>query len=153
MYLKITLFTNTFLNLSELIFGRLAESQFKSVEVELRWSRLFPPSLPCRGQGIGKQRGTISSWHKRSASRNLVVHRHGTTLRQIVQEVPLSEFRLTAVLPYVQGVSEPLRRCVEQQGIRTVFKSETTLRSNLVRPKDSVDAAKQDGARGLQDSL
>ena len=41
-------------------------------------------SLP-HSQGIGKQRGTISSWHKRTAGRNLVVHRHGTTLRQSVQ--------------------------------------------------------------------
>ena len=40
---------------------------------------------------------------------------------------------------------ESLRRCLEQQGIRTVFKSETTLRSHLVRPKDTVDPAKQDG--------
>ena len=31
----------------------------------------------------------ISSWHKRSVGRNLVVHRHGTALRQSVQEVPL----------------------------------------------------------------
>ena len=53
----------------------------------LIWSRgrLFSPSLSCRGQGIGKHRGTISSWHKRTASRNLVVHRHGTTLRQSVR--------------------------------------------------------------------
>ena len=58
---------------------------------------------------------------------------------------PLAKFKSTAVLPYVQGVSEPLRRCLEQQGIRTVFKSETTLRTHLVRPKDSVDPAKQDG--------
>ena len=53
----------------------------------LIWSRgrHFSPSLSCRGQGIGKQRGTISSWHKRTAGRNLVVHRHGTTLRLSVQ--------------------------------------------------------------------
>ena len=38
-------------------------------------------------------------------------------------------------------LSEPLYRCLEQQGIRTVFKSETTLRSHLVRPKDTVDPA------------
>ena len=47
--------------------------------------RPFSPSLSCRGQGIGKQRGTISSGHKRTAGRNLVVHRHCTTLRQSVQ--------------------------------------------------------------------
>ena len=51
------------------------------------WSkgRLFSPSLSCRGQGIGKHRGTISSWYKRTAGQNLVVHRHGTTLRESVQ--------------------------------------------------------------------
>ena len=79
----------------------VAESQFKSVRwswaattkgICLIWSRgrLLPPSLPCRGQGIGKQLGTTSSRHKRSTGRNLVVHRHGTALRQSVQEVPLS---------------------------------------------------------------
>ena len=39
---------------------------------------------------------------------------------------------------------ESLRRCLEQ-GIRTVFKSETTLRSHLVRHKDTVYPVKQDG--------
>ena len=58
---------------------------------------------------------------------------------------PVAEFKSTAVLPYVQGVSKPLRRCLEQQCIRTVFKSETTLRSHLVRPEDTVDPAKRDG--------
>ena len=64
--------------------------------------------------------------------------------RTTPKKEPVAEFKSTAVLPYVQGVSEPLRRCLEQ-GIRTVFKSETTLRSHLVRPKDTVDPAKQDG--------
>ena len=59
---------------------------------------------------------------------------------------PETEFKSTAVLPYIKkGVSEPLRRCLQQQGIRTVFKSNTTLRSHLVRLKDTVDSAKQDG--------
>ena len=65
--------------------------------------------------------------------------------RTAPKKEPVAEFKSTAVLPYVQGVSEPLRRCLEQQGIRTVFKSETTLRSHLVRPKGTVDPAKQDG--------
>ena len=49
--------------------------------------RLTFPSLTAfsRGTGIRKQLGTISSWYKRSASRNLGVNRHGTTLRQRVQ--------------------------------------------------------------------
>ena len=58
---------------------------------------------------------------------------------------PATEFKSTAVLPYVQGLSDQLRRCLQQQGVRAVFKSETALRSHLVRPKDAVDSTKQDG--------
>ena len=68
-----------------------------------------------------------------------------TKARTTPRREPVAEFKSTAVLPYVQGVSESLRRCLEQQGIRTVFKSDTTLRSHLVRPKDTVNPAKQDG--------
>ena len=57
---------------------------------------------------------------------------------------PAIEFKATVVLPYVKGVSEQLRSSLQQQGVRFVFKSETTLRSHLVRPKDAVDPAKQD---------
>ena len=52
---------------------------------------------------------------------------------------PSDEFKATAVFPYVKGLSEQLRRCLQQQGVRVVFKWETTLRSQLVDP------AKQDG--------
>ena len=45
----------------------------------------------------------------------------------------------------MKGVSEVLRRCLQQQGVRTVFKSDTTLRSHLVRPKDTLEPTKQDG--------
>ena len=60
---------------------------------------------------------------------------------------PANKFKATSVLPYVKGLSEQLRRCLQQQGVRAVFKSQTTLRSQLVRPKDVVDPAKhwQDG--------
>ena len=51
----------------------------------------------------------------------------------------------TEVSHYVKGLSEQLRGCLQQQGIRAVFKSETTLRSHLVRPKDAVEPTKQDG--------
>ena len=51
----------------------------------------------------------------------------------------------TAVLPYVKGLSEALLRSLKQQGIQTVFRFDTTLRSHLVRPKETVDPAKQDG--------
>ena len=58
---------------------------------------------------------------------------------------PINDFEATAVLPYVKGLSKQLRCCLQQQGILTVFKLETMLRSQFVRPKDSVDPAKQDG--------
>ena len=55
----------------------------------------------------------------------------------------MQEFKSTAVLPYIKGVSEVLRRCLQQQGVRTVFKSDTTLRSYLVRPKDRHSRTRQ----------
>ena len=36
--------------------------------------------------------------------------------------------------------------CLQQQGARTVFQSDTMLRSDLVRPKDVLYSSKQDGA-------
>ena len=58
---------------------------------------------------------------------------------------PTIEYKAIAVVPYVKGLSKQLRRCLQQQGIRAVLKSETTLRSHLVRPKDAVEPTKQDG--------
>ncbi|XP_066019723.1 uncharacterized protein [Pocillopora verrucosa] len=65
--------------------------------------------------------------------------------RPVNSAEPANEFKATAVLPYVKGLSEQLRRCLQQQGVRAVFKLETTLRSQLVRPKDAVDPDKRDG--------
>ena len=53
----------------------------------------------------------------------------------------MQEFKSTAI----KGVSEVLCRCLQQQGECTVFKSDTTLRSHLVRPKDALEQTKQDG--------
>ena len=55
------------------------------------------------------------------------------------------EFKSTAVLSYIQGVSEVLRPCLQHQGIRTVFKYDTALRSHLVRRKDALEPTKQNG--------
>ena len=55
------------------------------------------------------------------------------TTRPTANNEPTQEFKSTAVLPYIKGVSEVLRRCLQQQGVLTVFKSDTTLRSYLVR--------------------
>ena len=65
--------------------------------------------------------------------------------RVTANKEPPQEFNSITILPYVKGVSEFLRRCLQHQGIRTVFKSDTTLRSHLVRPKDALEPSKQDG--------
>ena len=67
-----------------------------------------------------------------------------TKTRNPTPERETAEFKSTAVLPYIKGVSEPLHRHLQQQGIRTVFKSDTTIRSRLVRPKDPADPNKED---------
>ena len=67
-----------------------------------------------------------------------------TKTRNPTPERETAEFKSTAVLPYIKGVSEPLHRHLQQQGIRTVFKSDTTIRSRLVRQKDPADPNKED---------
>ena len=42
---------------------------------------------------------------------------------------PVTEFKSTAVLPYVKEVQETLRCCLQPQGNRAVLKSDTRLRS------------------------
>ena len=56
----------------------------------------------------------------------------------------VTQFKSTAVFPHVKGVPEPLRRCIQLQGIRAVFKSDTTLRSHLIRLKDTVNLIRKD---------
>ena len=46
---------------------------------------------------------------------------------------PADEFKATVVSPYVKGLSEQLRRCLQQQGVGAVIKSETTRRFQLVK--------------------
>ena len=46
---------------------------------------------------------------------------------------------------YPMSKAYPNNCCLQQQSICTVFKSETTLKSHLVRPKDAVELTKQDG--------
>jgi len=56
----------------------------------------------------------------------------------------MAEFKSTAILPYLREVLESLSRYLEEKGIPTVFKADMTLRLNLMRPKDTVNPAKQD---------
>ena len=66
-------------------------------------------------------------------------------MKQSNSAEPTNKYKATAVLPYFKGLSEPLRHCLQEQGICAVFKSEITLRSHLVRRKDAVEPIKQDG--------
>ncbi len=49
---------------------------------------------------------------------------------------PKKEFKGFIVVSYVQGLSEPFKRILENVGIRVYFKGGCTLKSQLVSPKD-----------------
>ena len=59
--------------------------------------------------------------------------------------IPFPQYIYGGSTLHIKGVSEVLRRCLQQHGVRTVFKSDTTLRSHLVQPKDTLEPTKQDG--------
>ena len=87
-------------------------------------------------------------YHRYLFRTDILLYLYESSQRQQEQQPnkePTQEFTSIAVLPYIKGVSEVLSRCLQQQGVRTVFKSGTTLRSHLVRPKDALELTKQDG--------
>ena len=92
-----------------------------------------------------KKRNILSSVLVSNGYPSSFVRKLTKTTRPTANKEPTQKFKSTAVLPYIKGVSEVLRRCLQQQGVRTVFKSDTTLRSHLVRPKDALEPTKQDG--------
>lgn len=67
-----------------------------------------------------------------------------TKARTAPRREPVAEDKSTAVFLCVQGVSQSLCCCLEQQGIGTVFEFDTTLWSHLVWAKDTINLAKQD---------
>ena len=79
----------------------------------------------------GKETFVISSCFKQLS---LLLCTEGYETKKFPPPPPLTssdsvtQFKSTAVFPHVKGVSEPLRRCIQLQGIRAVFKSDTTLR-------------------------
>ena len=72
---------------------------------------------------------------------NVVWGRAEILLWVAANKEPAQEFKSTVVLSYINGVTEVLRRCLQHQDIRTVFKSDTTLRSHLVWHKDTLQAS------------
>ncbi|XP_022104795.1 uncharacterized protein LOC110986850 [Acanthaster planci] len=53
-------------------------------------------------------------------------------------EAERPEYKAFTVLPFMDGISGRLKRILEDQGVCTVFRSSTTLRSQLVRLKDPI---------------
>ena len=103
--------------------------------------------LTSKPSAISKEKKHLSSVLVSNAS---FVRKLTKTTRPTANKEPPQEFKSTAVLPYIKGVSEVLHRCLQQQGVRTVFKPGTTLRSHLVRPKDTLEPTKQDGPASIK---
>ncbi|XP_068692347.1 uncharacterized protein [Montipora foliosa] len=101
--------------------------------------------LVTKPSGISKEKKHLSSFLVSNGYPLSFLQKITKTRKPSSSAEPTIEYKSTAVLPYVNGLSEQPRRCLHQQGIRAVFKSEITLRSHLVRPKDAVEPTKQDG--------
>ncbi len=56
--------------------------------------------------------------------------------RQGSSDKPKKEYRGFIVVPYVQGLSEPYKRLMENAGIRVYFTGANMLKSQRVSPKD-----------------
>ena len=64
----------------------------------------------------------VSRWNHFERSIATFVQKLTKTTR--ANHGPMQEFKSTAILPYIKGVSEVLRRYLQQQGVRTLFKSD-----------------------------
>ena len=101
--------------------------------------------LTSKPSAISEEKKHLSSVLVSNGYPSSFVRKLTKTTKPIANKEPTQKFKSTLVLPYIKGVSEVLRRCLQQQGIRTVLKSDTTLRSHLVRPKDALEPTKRDG--------
>ena len=147
--------------------GRLTTSVYRSQRIPISTQRMIPPPPPTPAQSV--KRSIVKSLYERAQrleTKPFVISKekkllssadvsHGYPL-SFLQKItktrkpsssaePTIEYKSIAILPYIKSLSEQLLRYLQQQGIRAVFKSGTTLRSHLVRPKDAVEPSKQDG--------
>ena len=140
--------------------GHLTTSVYRSQRILISTQRMIPPP-PTPAQSV--KRSIVKSLYERAQrieTKPFVISKEkkhlSSVLVSFLQKItktwkpsssaePTIECKSTAVLPYIKGQSEQLLRYLQQQGIRAVFKSGTTLRSHLVRPKDAVGPSKQDG--------
>ena len=85
--------------------------------------------LTTKPSAISEEKKLLSSVLVSNGYPSSFVRKLPKTKRVIANKEPAQ--KSIAVLPYIKGVSEFLRRCLQHQGIRTVFKSDTTIRSQL----------------------
>ena len=95
--------------------------------------------LISKSSAISEEKKHLSSVLVSNGYPSSFVRKLTKTTRPTANIEPTQEFKSTAVLPYIKCVSEVLRRCLQKQGVRTVFKSDTTFRSYLMRPKDVLE--------------
>ena len=78
------------------------------------------------------------------ASSNAQLHTQAST----TSDEPTNEeqkLRATVTIPYIQGLSEPIKRLLERVKVKVRLKPNKTLRQLLVRPKDKVPMEQRTG--------
>ena len=79
--------------------------------------------LTTKPSGISEEKKNLSSVLVSNDYPSSFVRKLAKTTSVTANKEPAKEFKSTAVLPYIKGVSEVLRRCLQKQGIRTVLQS------------------------------
>ena len=93
--------------------------------------------LTSKPSAISEEKKHLSSVLVSNGYPSSFVRKLTKTTRPTTNKEPTQEFKSTAVLPYIKGVSEG---CLQQQGVRTVFKSDTTLRSHRKTPLNQLNS-------------
>ena len=83
----------------------------------------------------GYQESIISKIFKRITNNHSLPQLQQQTQATDIQE---EEIKMSINLPYVEGISEKLRRILRSHKIRSTFYTENTLRKLLCKPKDQV---------------
>ena len=74
-----------------------------------------------------------------------VIRRVSRSCHKVWEDVQKEPPKATVVLPYIQNVSEAIKRILTPLNIRIAFQPYKTFREILVHPKDSVEESKRSG--------
>ena len=97
--------------------------------------------LPSSSEGLSLERQQIASTLTANGyPQNILTKKHRKIDNHSAQEKPTE----TAIIPYAPGISEKLRKIGNKYGIRTAFRSHTTLRSILAKtmPRNQTQESK-----------